>query len=262
MQRVIPALLVFGVASVLAQKSPPPSNLQFEVASLKPSDPGGRGGGIRPAPGGERYLATNVTPRLMLSVAWRVRPDQIVGGPGWLDTDRYDMNAKAEKGSTVEELHIMLVNLFKDQFKLQYHQGTKEMGIYALTIDRNGAKLTAHEAESAGDPWIDVAQEVLHQKWSAKFCPMDYFAWRLGQILDRPVVDRTGLKGGFDFNLNFTRDLPPGFPEGGLINGQAPDTSGPNIFEAVKNQLGLKLEATKGEAQAIVIEHAEKPSSQ
>lgn len=254
MQRVIPALLVFGAVSALGQ--------QFEVASLKPSDPGGRGGGIRPAPGGERYLATNVTPRLMLSVAWRVRPDQILGGPAWLDTDRYDMNAKAEKPSTVEELHAMLVNLVKDRFKLQYHQGTKEMGIYALTLDKSGPKLTPHEAESAGDPWIDVAQEVLHQKWSAKFCPMDYFAWRLGQILDRPVVDRTGLKGGFDFSLNFTRDLPPGFPEGGLINGQAPDTSGPNIFEAVKNQLGLKLEGTKGEAQAIVIDHAEKPVSQ
>ena len=242
MQRVIPAFFVFGVALLLAQKPPAPSDtLQFEVAALKPSDPGGRGGGIRPAPGGERYLATNVAPRLMLSVAWRVRPDQIVGGPAWLDTDRYDMNAKAEKASTVEELHVMLVNLFRDQFKLQYHQGTKEMGIYALTVDRNGVKLTPHEAASAGDPWIDIAQEVLHQKWSGKFCSMDYFAWRLGQILDRPVVDRTGLKGGFDFHLNFTRDLPPGFPEGGLINGQAPDTSGPNIFEAVKDQLGLRL---------------------
>ena len=78
--------------------------------------------------------------------------------------------------------------------------------------------------------------------------------------MDRPVVDRTGLKGGFDFNLNFTRELPPGFPEGGLINGQAPDTSGPNIFEAVKGQLGLKLDGLKGEAQAIVIDHAEKPT--
>ncbi|MDE3196048.1 MAG: TIGR03435 family protein [Acidobacteriota bacterium] len=259
MLRVFSAFsFVFGAVLALAQN--PPSNLQFEVATLKPSAPGGRFGGIRPAPGGERYVATNVTPRLILSVAWRLRGEQIVGGPGWLDTDTYDMNAKAEKPSSVEELHAMLVNLVKDRFKLKYHESTKEMGIYGLTVEKGGPGLAPHDAQNAGEPWIDVAQQVLHQKWSAQFCPMDYFAWRLGLLLDRPVVDRTGIRGGYDFELNFTRDLPPGFPEGGLINGQSPDTSGPNIFEAIRSQLGLKLESTKGEARVIVIDSAERPT--
>ena len=95
---------------------------------------------------------------------------------------------------------------------------------------------------------------------SAKFSPMDYFAWRLGQSLDRPVVDQTGLEGGYDFELSFTRDLPPGIPEGAQINGAPIDTSGPTVFEAVKRQLGLKLTAQKGPAPVIVIDHIEKPA--
>jgi uncharacterized protein (TIGR03435 family) len=88
---------------------------------------------------------------------------------------------------------------------------------------------------------------------------MDYFAWRLGQILDRPVVDQTKLKGGYDFELKFTREPPPGLREGGLINGEPVDTSGPRIFEALQKQLGLKLEGQKGPVEIIVIDHAEKP---
>ena len=78
---------------------------QFEVASIKASAPGGRGGGIRPAPGGRRYVAANVPLKLMIQVAWRVKADQVAGGPGSMDTHGFDMNAEAERPSTVEELH-------------------------------------------------------------------------------------------------------------------------------------------------------------
>src|SRR5258708_1556784 len=113
-----------AMLAVLAYAQAPA--LQFEVATIKPSQPGQQGGGIRPAPGGRRYIATNVPLKLLLTVAYRLRADQVSGGPGWMDTALYDMNAEAERPSSVEELHLMLQNLIKEQFKLQTHFETKE----------------------------------------------------------------------------------------------------------------------------------------
>ena len=253
-------LLVISIAAGAQAPLPDSSALRFEVASLKASAPGGRGGGIRPSPGGERYLATNVTLQLLMTVAYRVKPDQITGGPGWILTDRFDMNAKAERPSSTEELHTMLKNLLADRFHLQFHRDTKELPVYALTIDKTGQKLTPHEAESAGDPWIDQSiEQVVSVRMKATSVPMDYFAWRLGQMMDRPVIDLTKLKGGYDFNLAYTRDLPPGIHEGAMLNGTPIDTSGPTIFQALRQQLGLRLDAQKGPVEILVIDHVEKP---
>ncbi len=198
----------------------------------------------------------------MIQVAYRVKAEQIVGGPGWLDTDRFDMEAKAEKPSSADELHEMLMNLLVDRLQLKFHHEKKEMRMYALTVDKGGSKLTPHEAASAGDPWIELTTEkFLHMKMKATCSPMDYLAFRLSQFMDSPVVDLTNLHGGYDFTLEYTRELPPGFPEGGKINGEDPDTSGPPIFEAVKQQLGLELKARKGPVEVIVIDHAEKPAA-
>ena len=257
------AVCVLIVAPLLSQAPAKiPTDLRFDVASFKPSTAAGPGGGIRPAPGGQRYVANNCPIKVMIQVAYRIKAEQIVGGPGWLGTDGYDMEAKAEKASTADELHVMLVNLLVDRLQLKFHHETKDMSMYALTVDKGGHKLTPHEAASAGDPWIDQAQpKFLHLKLSATSAPMDYFAFRLAQLLDRPVVDLTGLKGGYDFKLEFTRDLPPGFPEGGKINGEDPDVTGPTLFAALKQQLGLELKSQKGPVDVIVIDHVEKPTS-
>lgn len=239
-----------------------PADLRFDVVSLKPSLPGGRGGGIRPAEGGLRYIANNVSIKGMITVAYRVKPDQIVGGPSWMDTDLFDMEGKAEKPSNADELHTMLMNMLVDRLQLKFHHEKKEMKMYALTVDKGDPKLTPHDPKNPHDSWIDVAQEkFLHLKLSATCVPMDYVAFRLAGFMDLPVVDLTGLKGNYDFTLTFTRDLPPGFPEGGKVNGEEPDTSGDNIFQAVKKQLGLELKAQKGPVEVIVIDHVEKPSA-
>jgi uncharacterized protein (TIGR03435 family) len=239
-----------------------PSSLKFEVASLKPSHTDERSGGIRPAPGGERYVASNVTLKLMIAVAYRVKNDQIAGGPAWIENDRFDMNAKAERPSSVEDLHVMLQNLLAERFQLQFHRETKELPVYALQVDKGGAKLQPHEAQSAGDPWIDVAFAPPKMTWHAKFAPMAYFAWRLSLMLDRPVIDQTAIKGGYDFDLAFSpemRGAGPAPPDGPLLNGAPMDTSGPTIFEAIRQQLGLKLERQKGPVDIMVIDHVEKP---
>jgi uncharacterized protein (TIGR03435 family) len=263
----IAAAAVLAVGLLNGQSAPaqapaatPPSP-KFEVASLKPSQPGGRGGGIRPTPGGERYDATNVTLKLLITVAYRVKVEQVAGGPDWMNTDRYDMKAKAEKPSSAEELHLMLQDLLADRFELKFHKETKELPIYVLSVDKGGHKMQPHEAQSAGDPWIDQkAEQFLHMKMHAQFVNMDYFAWRLGQLLDRPVVDQTNLKGGFDFDFAYTRELPPGIPEGANLNGEPIDTSGPTIYEALHQQLGLKLERQKGPVNILVIDHVAKPA--
>jgi uncharacterized protein (TIGR03435 family) len=234
--------------------------LKFEAASIKPSQPGETGGGIRPAPGGERYVASNVTLKQMITVAYRIKPEQVAGGPAWMDADRYDMNAKAERPSSLEELHVMLQDLLADRFKLRFHRESKELPMYALTVDKDSPKLKPHEAQSAGDPWIDQVQDDFPQTtWHATFAPMDFFAWRLSLILDRPVVDLTKLKGGYDFDLKFTQELPPNIQPGALFNGGPIDASGSTIFEAIRQQLGLKLERQKGPVDILVIDHAEKP---
>jgi uncharacterized protein (TIGR03435 family) len=128
-------------------------------------------------------------------------------------------------------------------------------------VDKAGSKMTAHDAANAGEPWIDVAQpKFLHMVMTATSVPMDYLAFRLSLAMDRPVVDLTNLKGGYDFKLEYTRELPPGFPEGAKLNGEDPDLSGPTIFAALKQQLGLDLKPQKGPVDVISIDHVEKPT--
>lgn len=244
--------------SQFARVSP---DLRFEVASLKPSTGQEQGGGIRPAPGGQRYEARNCPIKVMIQVAYRVKAEQIAGGPGWLDTDRFDMEAEAEKPSSADELHVMLINMLVDRLHLKFHAEKREMQMYALTVDKDGPKLTPHEATNGGDTWIDQTEApFLHIRMKATYAPIDYFAFRLSQFMDRPVVDLTNLHGGYDFNLEFTRELPLGFPEGGKINGEDPDTSGPGVFAALKQQLGLDLKSQKGPVEVIVIDSADRPT--
>src|SRR5262245_24316880 len=142
------AIGISPAAGQTAAKKPAPA--KFEVVTLKPTKEQGGRGGIRPAPGGERYVATNCPLRLMITVAYGVKADQITGGPDWIDADRWDMNGKAEKQSTIEEFHEMLQDLLAEQFKLKIHRATKEMPIYALRVDKSGAKLQAGTSQNAG----------------------------------------------------------------------------------------------------------------
>jgi uncharacterized protein (TIGR03435 family) len=247
----------------LAGQSPFPGSLRFDVASLKPSAPGfHESSTVRMAPGGQRYIGENASLKLMMIVAYRVKADQISGGPSWMDSERYDMNAQAERQSSVEELHIMLRNLLSDRFKLQFHNEKRELAAYVLTVDGAGSpKLQPHEAENAGEPWIDVGGKMLQTTMHAKSVGMDYFAFRLAQMMDRPVVDQTKLSGAYDFDLAYTKELPPNMSENTQLNGAPVDTSGPTIFQAVRKQLGLRLEAQRTPVAILAIDHAEKPAA-
>jgi uncharacterized protein (TIGR03435 family) len=263
-QRVaFPVATALLLAHTLAAQSPVPASLRFDVASLKPSAPGfHESTTVRMAPGGQRYIGENASLKLLMIVAYRLKADQISGGPSWMDSERYDMNAQAERQSSVEELHVMLQNLLADRFKLQFHKEKKELPVYVLAVDGAGnPKLQPHEAENAGEPWIDIGGKMLQTTMHAKSVRMDYFTFRLSQMMDRPVVDQTKLNGAYDFDLAFTRELPPNMSENTLINGAPVDTSGPTIFEALRKQLGLRLEAQKAPVDILIVDHAEKPAA-
>jgi uncharacterized protein (TIGR03435 family) len=249
MRLTITGLFLAALATAYGQStSQDPGSLKFEVASIKTSPPDARGGMARPDPGGLRYRGSNLTLRLYLAACYRIRNDQIVGAPGWLDSDRFDIVANAPKQSSVEQMYLMLRNLLIERCHLQFHLENREMPIYALSVDPAGAKLTRHDAGNGGEPWIEQASEApFHAKWTATSASMDIFAGRLARVLDRPVIDQTGLQGDYDFTLRYTLELPPNVSPDALVkNGQPIDTSGPNVFLAVRQQLGLRLDARKG----------------
>ena len=252
--RVLP-LLVVGL--VYAQDKP--GRLTFEVASVKPSKPGGRGGAMKVLPGGQEFVAQNIPLRLMIARMHWVPIRQVTGGPDWVDSQPWDLQAKADRpGYTREQMLEMLGNLLEDEFKLKLRKDAKEGPVYALMIDKSGLKMRRNESPKdfeipiqGGPGGVTVGKRVA----------MDRLCFQLGVFLQndgRPVIDKTGLTGYYDFTLSFMPELPPGFDKERL----PPEMQArPSLFDAVRSQLGLKLEATKGPVEYYVVEHIEKPEA-
>jgi uncharacterized protein (TIGR03435 family) len=184
-------------------------------------------------------------------VAYSVTDRQIAGGPDWIDTDRYDITAKADRRCTVEELHGMLARLLEERFQFKIRHEKREMSIWALTVDKGGPKLTEHDAADLDHPPFGPGPGPNGRGTTGKNVSMNYFAFMLSRLLDRNVVDRTGLTKNYDLSIDFARDIP----------GQDPPPDVPSIFTALKEQLGLKLESAKGPVEFLVIEKAERPTA-
>lgn len=234
------ALLCAGLAA-----QTPSDSLRFEVAALKPSLPDQRGGIIRPTPGNAGYTATNMPLLTYLTIAYTVRDSQISGAPSWLADDRYDLYAKAEKQSTVDELHAMLAHLLEDRCKLKFHMEKKEQSGFTLMLDKGTPKMTLHDPDDKNYPPMGAAGA---GKLQATNASMSYFAFVLSRIVDRPVIDKTGMTGRYDFTVEF--EFRP----------EATESERPSVFEALKSQLGLRLEAGKVMGEHLVIDHIEKPT--
>jgi uncharacterized protein (TIGR03435 family) len=227
--------------------------ISFEIASLKPAVPGGQGGMIRPMRGNQTYVATNMPLRVLIRIAYGVTDRQISGGPSWMNTDTFDMNAKAEKASTVDELHLMLRSLLEERFQLKVHREKREESVLALVVDKGGSKMKVHEPEETDYPPIPGGGAGPRQ---GKNVAMSYFAFYLAQQMDKWVIDRTGLTGHYDFTVQWVPDRPVGIDGSGGPAAAIPD--GPTVFSALKDQLGLRLEPAKGPVEFLVIDHVEK----
>jgi uncharacterized protein (TIGR03435 family) len=258
---------------------------QFEVASIKAAAPDQRGMFIRTAPGG-RVNVANMPLKEMMVLAWHIQPFQISGGPSWIESVRYDISAKPEHAPKEGEVSLMLQALLADRFQLKIHHETKELSLYALVMANKDGKLGPQlkESKEGGCTPFDPSKPppppdpgkpralgcggimMGPRGLTVTSAPIDQMIPVLSRILERTVVDQTGLKGKFDLTLQWTPDpsqglqpppgsLPPGAPQPPPV-----DPNGPSIFTALQEQLGLKLESQKGPVDMIVIDSVEKPS--
>jgi uncharacterized protein (TIGR03435 family) len=225
----------------------------FEAASVKVSSPGEQVR-MRREPG--RITISNFSLRAMVRYAYDVQETQILGGPAWFDSERWDIAATAGREITEDERRRMLQTLLNDRFRMTIRHDSKELPVYALVVAKNGSKLTPGKAGNPERVEMGVSGAGLHQM-RGQSVPLSTMAKVLSGPSGRIVIDRTGLAGSFDYQLEWVPD-PANMP---MINGAKPDGSkldGPSIFTAVQEELGLRLEATKGPVEILVIESAEK----
>ena len=256
----------------------------YDVASIRPHKNTGDMMVLKYGPNG--FTAINQSLRSLIREAYRVGDDQITQTPSWLNSERYDIDAKADQ-STIDELHKlpedqrkderqrMLQALLADRFKLSVHFETKPGPIYALVVAKKGPKLQEARPDNSysygikgfdGQPLGPHRTRMGSGELTVQALPMATVAHLLSMHIGRTVVDRTGLMGNYDFTLLWTPQQGEtavfGGPEGGQLHAEnaPPESSGPTLFEALQEQLGLKLESQKGPAEVLIIDHAEKPS--
>jgi uncharacterized protein (TIGR03435 family) len=232
----------------------------FEVATIKPSDPNS---GRRPSysPGQRQFSANDTTVRYLMQYAYGVQARQVAGGPAWLDTDKYDIAGipEGEGQPSVMQWKIMLQKLLSDRFELAFHRDTQQLPVYALVLEKGGAKLAKGSGESDRLQTMALGRDKDHAIAIARNANMADFTGALQRgLLDRPVLDRTDLEGRFDFTLNFTPDESQAARLGGPL--PAGDNAPPGLFTAIQEQLGLKLESTRAAVEVLVIDRVERPS--
>jgi uncharacterized protein (TIGR03435 family) len=279
--RLIGAALTMTIASVHAQTNPP-AKPEFEVASIKKAR-SDESYGYRFGPGG-RAVLTHLRLRDLILVAWHIQDFRILGDADWINSENYDVEAKAEGNPSEDEFRVMLQSLLAERFHLAIRRETRELPLYTLVPAKNGARLgTGMMATKEGScmpvneysgpqpppetlkpPMCGFRQRLRPQSRGAPLMQLTangvtsvWFARSLGTILDREVTDDTGLDGSYDFTLDYA-------PDDGLLKRVAPDAqpddTAPSLFTALQEQLGLKLDSRKGPVEVFVIDHAERPS--
>lgn len=243
-------------ATMYGQPAAPPA---FEAASIKPNNSGKPGNGISSYP--NRIKIINSTLKFCVQVAWNVKDFQVSGASGWMDTQRYDIDAVAANPFTREESRAMLRALLADRFGLAVHSETQDRQGYALVVARNGPKLPP----PIEDPSVMFSRTPSGDRTlKATSISMARFADALSVALEAIVVDRTGIEGQYDVSFQWTPDSasePRTLKSGEPAPAPPADSAiGPSIFTALQEKLGLRLESRKVPAEVIVIEHANRPS--
>lgn len=259
---------------VFAQSSTP---LAFEVASIKPSAPHARGMSLQMTAAGIR--TTNTPVRMLITFAYDIRDFQLAGGPAWVGTERFDVIAKSERTADdaspsadirkmtdsqrtrfTAEMRERVKALLAERFQLAIHRENREGSIYALAVAKGGSKLELAGESPEGPQGIRMGRGQL----TGAVAPLAILANVLSSQLGHPVVDKTGLAGKYNFKLEWSpspeENGAPGDPSKMTDTVISADPSGPSIFTALQEQLGLKLESQKGPIETIVIDRVEKPT--
>jgi uncharacterized protein (TIGR03435 family) len=294
------ALIVFGAANASpsgakgqAQSTAQSQNAAagapayvFEVISVKPSNPASRRGTMNTPDG---YDATNIEPIIFIDSAYGIlHPEQLAGAPGWVTSEKYDIDARMESSvaDALQKLspderklarQHMLQALLADRFKLIVHRETRELSIYSLVIGKNGPKLKEAKPDDnspdrikradgrAATDMVNMQASQAGSTWTGQAVSMPFLIQLLSRQVGRIVIDKTGLKGAFDFTMQFMPEqggpqMAPAGATGGASPLPASDPGAPSIFTAIQEGLGLKLEAGKAPIEVILIDHIERPS--
>jgi uncharacterized protein (TIGR03435 family) len=258
---ILAAALGLSLSAIAAQPpAPRPSFDAFEVATVKPVDSDGKRGRYITMQGADHFLVRDYTLQGLVAAAYDLTLAAVSGGPAWTDTDHYDIVAvtPGHMLPTHDEQMSMLRDLLSDRFKLTFHRQPKEFSLFELQVARTGSKLRP-SATDPQQPSQLIGQVFPDQiRMPGRNATMKEFAALLQRaILDRPVLDKTGLAGHYDFDLEWA---PDDSQFGGAIKPPVNSPSTP-FFTAIQEQLGLKLVATKGPVSALIIDKAEQPSA-
>jgi uncharacterized protein (TIGR03435 family) len=255
--------LILTMMSLTAIAAPTPqtgpeSADQFEVATIKPANPSsprrGRLAIVQIATSPGRLSVINATLKDLVLGAYGLADYQVSGGPEWVDSARFNVEGKAPGNATREQRLLMLRALLTERFKLKVHQGLKELAIYALELGKNGPKFRPLKEDEC---WIGCSGSPtpLNHMRQKDLPSLAGFLTRLGS--DRPVLDKTGLKGSFAVDVDMSKIMDSASQADG---GRPPTNTG--IFDAMvanlPDGLGLKLASTKARVEVLVIDHAEK----
>jgi uncharacterized protein (TIGR03435 family) len=258
------SLALLLAAAAVAQSASPPFT-EFEVATIRPNKP--EAARYIRMQSAHQFQAKNYTVNGLITAAYDLTPKAVSGGPAWADSDRYEIIAvtPGDQRPTYNDQMTMLRALLKDRFNLSFHREKKEFPVYELTVSKTGSRLTESQSHPDESPRLiatvypassgGIDKVVL----PARNATMPQFASTLQRaVLDRTVVDRTGLTARYDFDLEWTPDetqfggnLPPG----------PPDSGKPGLFAALQQQLGLRIEAAKGPVETLVIDRVDRPTA-
>ena len=274
----VTVILTLLAASLPRAQAPAPA--AFDVSSVKPNKDGGPSS-VRVTPGG-MLSVTNNNLRNIIRNAWNITNDQIVGGPDWIDSDRFDITAKASAPFKQDEARAMLQALLADRFGLATHMETRELPVYLLVLARKDGALGPQMKKSDVDCAALFASVTAGGKMPERLpngnlpcgisvrlnqgqgvvtgngVAMEQLARNLVGGVGRIVVDKTGLAGYYDINVTFAADGPP---SAGAPAAPAPDPGGASLFTAMQEQLGLKLEPGRAPISVLVIDRATRPAA-
>jgi uncharacterized protein (TIGR03435 family) len=252
-------------AWAIPEPPPPPkpmaadANPEFDVATIKPATPDRPGKAFLVR--GRQFSTINTTLADLITFAYGIHAKQITGAPSWVETEKFDVAAQpnGEGQPNEKQWKAMVQKLLADRFKLAFHRDKKELSVYAIVVGKNGPKLTKSESTS-NLPGLFFRG--LGNLPCTNATMADLASVLQGAVLDRPVVDQTGITGRYDFTLLWTPDefqfgcAAAKMPPPPATNGAAP----PDLFTAMQEQLGLKLESTKAQAEVFVIDKVSKPT--
>jgi uncharacterized protein (TIGR03435 family) len=234
----------------------------FAAAIIRPSSSGAISVARPTTTNGHDFTIRNESLAELIFFAFDVQGKQITHGPSWMDVDRYDIDARLDEDGlpSEQQLRSMVRKLLEDRFKLKVRSSKRDLSAYVLTVERTGQRLRPTQAKEPSSGFKPMPGGVLVRVNDGTVA--DFASFMESTVLDRPVVDHTGVAGRFDIAVSFTPDKsqfkghPPQVPP-------EPDMTEtcPNLFEAIRQQLGLKLVAERAEVDVIAIDHVERPSA-